>query len=192
MSEKKNNLFVIILVAVVIAIAAAALLLVGINQQLDAVKVYRVNQNKIESGNIITSNMITEVNVPRSGVHKEAVRNVKNIVGRAALTDLYYGQQIISPVLSKNKNDNRLASKISQGTNNRIMAIPGDSLNTFGGLLTENDYIDILVHFPSFQLTNNSETKFTKELFEQVPIVELIKHDNVISEILKEVTPYQA
>jgi Flp pilus assembly protein CpaB len=182
--KKKNNGVLFITIAIILAILAAGISKVAIDSNLKEVKVWKVSRDKIETRTVLKESMLTVDEIPSSAKHSKAITDINDIVGRAVLTDLYSGQQIISDVLSKNDSQKQFTSRISP--NKRAVAIPANKLNSFGGLITNKDRVDLIANFDGL---GQNKVSLTKTILYNVPILEVKRVEDTVSLLILELTP---
>ena len=139
-----------------IALLAAAIVGIGIYQFLkEAGKPAEVPRTEvvvaavnISSNQIITADMVYLQPVATEALLDSCVYELENVIGKAAASDIYAGEQISANRLTvmgdSTAETNTLANKISQGM--RAVAVSVNAVTGFENMLKPGNRVDILVN----------------------------------------------
>ena len=187
LKKTKNNNFMILVLALILAFLAAFVGKGAIDKHLEAVDVYKIAASSIEERTVLEDKHIMKVKVPSSEVHAEAVKDKKRLKGRAVTTKVFYGQQIIEPMLSDYEKGNDLTHNISE--NKRAIAIPVDIYTSLGGNIQDTDRVDIIGNFESVGEYNGN---FSRVLLSNVKILKVVENAGETAMLIVETTPAEA
>lgn len=135
----------------------------------------------------VTESMIQREQIPKPARHPLAITDPTQILGSTLVSDVYTGQQVITPLLSETRGARNLAYYISEGK--RAVAIPATNQNSFGGNIVRGDRVDII---GSFNGIGNLDVAVTKTILYNVPIIHVAKAGEAVSLIVIEVSPFEA
>jgi len=183
---KDNNLMILIL-ALLLAFLAAFVGKGAIDKHLEVVDVYKIAASSIEERTVLEDKHIMKAKVPSSEVHAEAVKKKERLLGRAVTTKVFYGQQIIEPMLSDYEKGNDLTHNISE--NKRAIAVPVNTYTSLGGNIQDTDRIDIIGNFESVGEYN---ANFSRVLLSDVKILKVVKQAGETTMLIIETTPAEA
>ena len=187
LKKTRDNSFTILILALVLALISAFVGKMAIDNHLENVSVYKIAATSLEERTVLKDKHIMKVDIPKSEVHPEAVKKLEKIKGKAVTSKVYYGQQIIHPMLSDYDQKNNLTHKISE--NKRALSIPLNSYSSFGGNIKETDRVDII---GNFQGVGDYKANFSRTLLSNVRILKVVKMGEETAMIVVEVTPSEA
>jgi pilus assembly protein CpaB len=138
----------LIVVGVVLALVAAGLAVFALSsgkkteattssdQPQDVIVVQA--KRDVTAHTVLTTDDLEEIKVKEDTVTEDAVRSSSEVIGFAYDTDLLKGQRI----LRTNLEEQGLANELADGK--RAISVPVEKHNLLGGLLREDDHIDLL------------------------------------------------
>lgn len=127
----------------------------------------------ISVNTVITADMVTLIKYPEKSVHPDAIKDTKLVVGKAAKSDIFIGEQIlgaklISPGESTN---NTLAYALKPGM--RAITVGVNQKTGLSGMLKPRDRVDIIAEFDA-----QGENSYTTLVVENVTVLAV---DSVMS-----------
>lgn len=114
----------------------------GLGSDESSVAVLVLSKN-VQVGELITDDMVTTRNVPRSLALPSALNDRSQIVGRVATAPLFQGEQVLQPKVTTYEGQNTLAFKVPDGLRALGVVVPHEAW-IVGGLVQPGDRIDVL------------------------------------------------
>lgn len=192
------------ILAIVSAVITALLLFVYLSSLGKAEEPVKssvvVAAKEIPADTVITSDMITQAELPAEAVLADAMTDPTLVVGRFSKGTIYPGEQMMKSklVLAGERDSETLAYSIEPGM--RAITIPVDQISGLSYMITPGNHVDILSYF--LQNTDTEKKSYTTMILENVTVLAV---DDVLSESGKrnfensqyssltlEVTPKQA
>lgn len=192
------------ILAIVSAVITALLLFVYLNslnktEEPDRSSVV-VAASEIPADTVITSDMITQAQIPSEAVLADAITDPSQILGRFSKATIYPGEQMLKSklVLAGESLDDTLAYAIEPGM--RAITISVDQISGLSYMITPGNHLDIIGYF--LQEIDSQKTSRVMTVLENITVLAV---DDVLTEsgkrnsensqyvsITLEVTPKQA
>lgn len=96
---------------------------------------------KIKAGEVITENVLAERNISISSAHSQSIKNINDIIGKRAMTDIEKDEIILASRIAE---DEYFEEIIVKDKNSRLFTVEfkGDQAN--GWQLREGQFVDII------------------------------------------------
>lgn len=136
---------ILAVIAALLTVVMAYFFLGDLKKQAEVPKISVVESNvDIKAGTEITAEMVVMAELPQDAVTPNAVTEISAAVGKIANSDIYTGQQIISPQLAEpGVSTNELSYIIEQGR--KAATISVDAVSSVAGLVEPSNKVDVIV-----------------------------------------------
>ena len=136
---------ILAVIAALLTVVMAYFFLGDLKKQAEVPKISVVESNvDIKAGTEITAEMVVMAELPHDAVTPNAVTEISAAVGKIANSDIYTGQQIISPQLAEpGVSTNELSYIIEQGR--KAATISVDAVSSVAGLVEPGNKVDVIV-----------------------------------------------
>ena len=115
----------------------------------------------VEVGEVITDDMVTTRNLPRSIALPSALNDRSQIVGKLATAPLFEGEQVLQPKVTTYEGQNTLSFKVPNGMRALSVMVPHEAW-IVGGLVQPGDRVDVMAIITlvtTDPLTGDEETR---------------------------------
>lgn len=136
---------ILAVIAALLTVVMAYFFLGHLKKQAEVPKISVVESSvDIKAGTEITAEMVVMAELPQDAVTPNSVTEISAAVGKIANSDIYTGQQIISPQLAEpGVSTNELSYIIEQGR--KAATISVDAVSSVAGLVEPGNKVDVIV-----------------------------------------------
>lgn len=202
---KKVKIFALVSAVIVAVLLYSFLNSVSKPVVIEIVKKSVVVANVNISPNIsITSDMIKVIELPEESVHPLAVKDINEVVGTVASSEIIAGEQVLSSkLITPGEGNGTLAYKVESGM--RAITVGVSNTTGLSNMIIPNDKVDIIGQYAvEVEVPGTNEKKTIDYITMLLENVKVLAVDNLITEQEKkdsenvyvsltlEVTPLQA
>lgn len=115
----------------------------------------------VQVGEVITDDMVTTRNLPRSIALPSALNDRSQVVGKLATAPLFQGEQVLQPKVTTYEGQNALSFKVPNGLRALSVMVPHEAW-IVGGLVQPGDRVDVMAIITlvtTDPLTGDEETR---------------------------------